>query len=557
MTLDITPLLAPISTDTPGGEDIRSSESYEAVAAEIEKMTSMSGSSPVDWGLVEQQGTQLIAQQSKDFMLAAWVSAAWMERHALDGLRAGLELHAGLVKDFWETGFPALKRLRGRRNALTWWVERAADWLENQHFEPLAQTVYDDMVAAASELDSVLGERDPESPPLGNFVRQIKNLDVIPEESAAEPTSTPAPDNSGQAAAQAAGPDAATAQAPSMATTTQGNATTRPAPAATPVSASAQSAAPRLDSGTPLNTLDDITNALTPAAQYLEQIAAALMAIDRFHPLVIEINRFAARTSILSAPSSNAGNTALMPPPVAIADAFQSVAGAGNPEGLVEFCESRIAAFPFWLDLDRESARGFGMLGERGAAMRKAVIKNVLAFTQRLPSLETLTFSDGTPFASEATRQWLDECRAQEQGGGQAADAFDAAKLSAQAAANAGQPDQAMQALQDFIGATGSGRNQLRARIALAELFMATRGDADPMPFVQTIIEDCRNHDLGAWEPDLAAQAWQTVLKASRLALSLPDNAGDAALRQRIGDIRHEALQALTRVDFMAATRFA
>ncbi|WP_416347223.1 type VI secretion system domain-containing protein [Castellaniella sp.] len=28
-------------------------------------------------------------------------------------------------------------------------------------------------------------------------------------------------------------------------------------------------------------------------------------------------------------------------------------------------------------------------------------------FTQRLPNIEHLAFSDGTPFADEATRQWL------------------------------------------------------------------------------------------------------------------------------------------------------
>ncbi|MBC7203098.1 MAG: hypothetical protein H5U29_06165, partial [Pusillimonas sp.] len=49
MSIDVTLLLAPISEGAPAGEEARATESYEAVAAEIEKMTSLSGASPIDW----------------------------------------------------------------------------------------------------------------------------------------------------------------------------------------------------------------------------------------------------------------------------------------------------------------------------------------------------------------------------------------------------------------------------------------------------------------------------------------------------------------------------
>lgn len=553
MTIDITTMLAPVSDATPAGEEARSSETYEAVAAEIEKLTSLSGAAPIEWGLVEQQGTNILRSQSKDFMLAAWVSAAWTERHGIDGLRAGLELHAGLIESYWDTGFPPLKRLRGRRNALSWWVERATQWLETHELEPLPADMHETMVQAAGRIDAGLAEKDPDSPPLANFIRQIKGLDVIaPTPEADAPQATPGSvpgDQQTPPVAQAASANNAAARA-----------STLPAPAGNPpkpsTTASTTLQAPSTSLPDQISSLDDIIGALNPVMDYLGHVSSALMALDRFHPLVIEISRFAARAALLELPRSNGGATALMPPPVAIADAFQAICNAGNADGMIEFCESRILAFPFWLDLDRQSARGFGMLGEPGARMRKAVIKNALSFTERLPGIELLTFSDGTPFAAEETRQWLQECRA-EQSGSAATDAFGQTQQQAQHAVAEGRHDQAIGLYQAAIQSTSTGRDQFRARIALADLFIAVHADADPVPLVQPLVTDCQQYSLGAWEPELASKAWQTVLKACRQALAGTATRDDASRRERYMLLQEQALNQLARVDFAAASRLS
>lgn len=559
--IDIAALLAPISAAAPAGEEARSTDEYDLVSSELDKLTNISAATPIDWGLVAQHGANILATQSKDFMLAAWVSAAWMERHGIQGLQAGLELHAGLIEQYWQNGFPPLKRLRGRRNALTWWLERAQTWLENNPPPPLEAANHTAMVDAATRIDQGLAENDPESPPLSTFVRQLKNLDVLPEvEDAAaadaggaqaqnEPNSSEGVADAGAAATSptaAGGRQEAGAAAPAA-----GNGNPAPArPPSAPIPAA--SFAPVQD----LGSLNDITAALQPVTEHLAHIGSALLEINRFQPLLIEINRFAARATILELPSSNGGNTPLMPPPVAIADAFSTITGSGNAEGIVAFCESRIAAFPFWLDLDRESARGYGMLGEQGAAMRKAVIKNVLAFVERLPGVELLNFSDGTPFAGEETRQWLAECRAA-QGGGGAQDAFGALHAQAQAAANDGRHDEAMQLYQSFIQDTRNRRDQFRARTALAELLLNAHGDLDPMPLVQPLIDDCTANGLAEWEPELIARAWQTIIKACRQALAQPDINTEAERRLQYQQLRQHALQQLARVDFPSATRLS
>lgn len=542
MTINVTPLLDPITTDSPAGQEARSTDEYEAVAAEIEKMTSLTGSSLIDWSKVESLGTDVLAKQSKDFMMAAWVAAAWMQRAGIEGLNAGLTLFEGLINRYWETAFPTLKRMRGRRNALTWWIDRASTWLESATLAPLDPADHAALVQAVETIDRSLAELDPESPPLASFVRQIKHLDVVEEKTPTNET-TPSAASDAPASGQAQPPS----PAPPSPAQTAG--TPRKNPGMVPETAEFS-----LDHAP--ESLDAVVQAMTPALSYLARISQALLSIDRFHPLAVEINRFAARSTLLSPPPASSGNTHLMPPPVAISDAFQTIRHAGNPEGVIEFCESRIATFPFWLDLDRESAKSYGMLGEKGAPMRQAIIKSVLAFTERMPDITELCFSDGTPFASDDTRQWIESCRADQNKATGDSDAFQSLKQQAMGDAAAGKYPSAMQIIQDYAKSTPKGRDQFRARLVLTELLLANRADANAVEFLEPLLDECRKRDLITWDPDIAEQLFQLTLRAGQQALARLTGADDADKRKRIQHLCDHALQQLGRINFVAATRY-
>ena len=98
MAIDFETLLLPISTETPGGIEPRDTPQYEAVFAEIERLTSPSADRQPDWPKVEAQSTELLKTVSKDFMVASWLSAAWIEKAGAEGLSAGLGLFAGILK---------------------------------------------------------------------------------------------------------------------------------------------------------------------------------------------------------------------------------------------------------------------------------------------------------------------------------------------------------------------------------------------------------------------------------------------------------------------------
>ncbi|WP_322997249.1 type VI secretion system ImpA family N-terminal domain-containing protein [Castellaniella sp.] len=175
-TINTEPLLQAISEQAPGGTDIRDSETYEALSSEIEKMASPTSDGQIDWTKIETLASRILAEQSKDFMVAAWLSAAWIHHHGIDGLAAGLHLYEQLVAQFWDSAQPPLKRLRGRRNALIWGIERASSWLEQQDLAPLPVAFHAAMLADIQSLDARLAELDPDSPPLQALMQQIRRL---------------------------------------------------------------------------------------------------------------------------------------------------------------------------------------------------------------------------------------------------------------------------------------------------------------------------------------------------------------------------------------------
>jgi predicted component of type VI protein secretion system len=83
MTIDIASLLQPISTDNQSGSDCRNSDSFQAIAAEMELLTNVTASRQVDWGKVEEIAQLILTKESKDFLVAAWFSAAQIEKYGI------------------------------------------------------------------------------------------------------------------------------------------------------------------------------------------------------------------------------------------------------------------------------------------------------------------------------------------------------------------------------------------------------------------------------------------------------------------------------------------
>lgn len=539
MALDIDTLLLPLP-EGAAEQDPRQSDRFSDMEREIDKLTSLSGDSLPNWTRIEQLGGEFLAQQSKDYLVASWLAEAWTQRHAMLGVAAGLGLFAGLTEKFWDSAVPPVARLRGRRNALLWWIDRLTDWLDKQTDVAIGAELAESMRSRAKSIDTLLAEKDPEAPSLAKLLAQIQRIPVEPPPAAAVPTpaaSTPPAD------ASAASVKTEAPAAPTPVT---------PAPATVPTTIKA----PNFGGTIEINSFDDVVKLLKPAQDYIAQIGPALFAFDHAHPLSIYLTRFAARASLFELPPARNGQTAIAPPPVAIMDAFEKVSASKNAQGLVEFCESRVRAFPYWIDLDYHSARGFAMMGSAGARMREAIIDMVLAFVDRLPTIEQFSFSDGMPFASLETLTWIKQCRSERSGQG-SIDAFGEVQSQAQARVAEGQLEQARQGLQDYIAGNRSQREQFRARAVLLQMTLLQDPQADVLAMVEPLVEDCRRLDLAQWEPELASVAWALKVRAARQVMlsSHPDI--DASRRVFARQEMEAALKHLSVVDFAAALRLA
>lgn len=120
--IELEALLAPLPTGEGGaGENLREdyspSSPYQrlrdarAAARAEERARDSEGdaeTTPAEgWRDVLRIGQQVLAEKSKDFEIAAWLTEGLVRHHGLAGLGAGAKLLTSLCRDFWDQGFPA------------------------------------------------------------------------------------------------------------------------------------------------------------------------------------------------------------------------------------------------------------------------------------------------------------------------------------------------------------------------------------------------------------------------------------------------------------------
>jgi type VI secretion system protein VasJ len=421
-----------------------------------------------------------------------------------------------------------------------WWTDRVAAWLGSTTPAALPLEAHTLLVERIEAIDSTFAEVDPEAPSLNELINLIKRLEVI--EPVAAPDAVTNASAPAQAQQTASGSAAAGSSAMASATNTSAATTTTTA------------TGPQLGNLSKVANLDDLVSALSSVFSYLGDASQKLAELDPNNPLAIGLSRFGARGALLSLPQVQGQATLIAPPAMAEVQSFETVCAAGNPQGVASFCEGRLATYPFWLDLDRQSALAYGAMGPEAATMRTAVIDEALAFVKRLPGVERLTFSDGMPFADESTQAWLATCQAERMGGG-ATDKFSEAKKQANESLGSGDADAAVAALQDFLASTRSGRDQFRARVALAELALGLKKDLDVQPLIDPLLDECERLNLMYWEPELALLAWRLKLRAARAIAKQLEDTQDLekiAASQRVVQL---ALKKVSVLDFGEAMR--
>lgn len=433
----------PIPGESPAGFDAKFEPEYEAVLAEISKLGSATQAESLSWSRVEEQAESILAGKSKDILMAAYLGVALQKTHGLQGLCDAMNLFSALFTSFWETAFPPLNRLRRRTNAFEWWHEKAYAELQalDDSLPPLSDAFLHELLDALDRLDQLAGELMPDAMPLRDLREAIRRLPSLPPESDPQPS----PSEDGQSRENAATEaqvqkvPAEEKAAPDVAAAPPAEPSPVPEPAVSPE----KEVRPEKPASAPSQPAEKVPPAASSAPSQASPSASesddARVARKAFvdascryaflahkdsvqDPQPWQILRIALWGGVAALPLSENGQTYLPAPDAVRLEALQSLLNSGKLVEAALGAEDLFASSLFCLDAQAIIDEALERLGADFASTREVVREETQRFVRRLEGVETLSFTDGTPFASERTRAWLKTLAQRAPAGGHASD---------------------------------------------------------------------------------------------------------------------------------------
>ncbi|VVQ03439.1 hypothetical protein PS914_04295 [Pseudomonas fluorescens] len=345
------PWLLPISTDLPVGEDPGYDDDFQRMREEVNKL------SGADVDQVVQLAETLITQRCKDLRVATYYLWARLHKDGETGLADGLGLLAALVERYADEVLPA--RPNSRKMALEWLTSgKVLDSLSL--FPEVVKDEAERTVAALAWLERGLEAWPPEQRPaldalygaLSARLAQSGGVDaLVPQNSASHESS-----------AQTAAPDAPTIK----------------------------SGRDLLDSGRAL-------------AVYLREQPLGWLAAHR----LMKSLRW---DTVHQAPPQDAnGITRLTAPRGEYRAQLKRLYLQQSWAELLDQVERMYAegVNHFWLDLQWYACQALSKQPAPQDSWADVAKRDLGMFIERLPGVEALCWSDGSPFADETTREWI------------------------------------------------------------------------------------------------------------------------------------------------------
>jgi type VI secretion system protein VasJ len=518
----------PVCADKPTGTDIRYDPAFDELQTEVDKLSSPAAAGAVNWEKVCRFASDILANKSKDLLVASYLSVALIYTRRNDGFAIGLKVYLELMERFWDDLYPAKVRMRGRVRSIEWWVEKtetALTQVKELSFPP-------DQLALVKEnlikLDNFLVEHLEDSPSLAPIKEFFNELSGPAEETVQLDT---APHNL--------------------------SAPVEEAPAA---SMAQQDREPE-----EAEVLKEITShqeadkALNFGLMKMREASFYLWQKDPASPQVYRLTRKAAWYAVEDLPPAANGRTRIPSPVPSIKNLLFDLRNNGDAEALLKAAETRLPQYIFWIDLNRLVAESLSRLGSRYEKAHEAVCQETAFLLHRLPGLEELSFSDGTPFAVPDTRQWLKGIVLR----GGMTDAVSPSSMAspgeadvestieniiqeAQLLVQKGKLIEAMEAVQQRLRNVSSQREKLLWRLALAQMLVNLSKTKLALPHLEQVLKDIDRHGLEEFDPMLAMRG----LRLAWLAF-------DTQLEQKFKEQAVDVLHRIGRLDMPEMVRLA
>jgi type VI secretion system protein ImpA len=537
MPVQISELLQPIPGSKPGGADIRYEPVFEKIKqARIEELDLPAGDytrerKTADWPLVIKLATEVLARQSKDLQVAAWLTEALLKREGMAGLRSGLELLVSLLTDLWDHLYPEIEDddLEFRAAPLAW----VAQYLET----PIRLTPID----AAGH--SIFQYRDSRAVGYEADADTYEKRDARKAALDAGKISAEEFDEAFNAINKAwykqliADLDAATAavtKLEAVADEKLGHAAPRFAPLRTPLAEVRQVAvqllAKKLESdpdpieaepvveeaievGAPSGeggTISLVPRTRADAEARLAAAARFLRAEKRTDPSSYLLLR-GFRWGELRADGNRIEPKLLVAPPTELRSKLRSMLLDGRWTDLLDAGED-VMATPYgrgWLDLQRYELTACSNLGTDYDNVAAAIRGALASLLSDLPELPSLMLMDDTPTANPETQAWLRELTPPAAAGPDEAVPAPAAAARTSGRApwdramervRAGEPEKAIEMLILAAEQERSARDRFLRRSEAASIMVDSGRAVVALPILEQLIQEIDSHSLESWE---------------------------------------------------------
>jgi type VI secretion system protein VasJ len=483
---------SPVSPEAPSGTEVRETDLFLELQSEVNRTQSMSASAVIDWKKVGTLSADILSSLGKDVLVAAYLSVALSRTQGPPGVLTGLLVLNDLLQEHWETCYPPLRRIRARRNALSWWVEQMQGVLPELTSPPLSPDNQARAIGVLRNLNGFLGDKDPEGPMLTPLYSLVQGLPVTEPEPESPKDSSPAPSETESIV---------------------------PAKGASEIFFS--------QDADPEETLDRLLDIFKGVGTILGDRSFS-------DPRAYRYPRMAVWEPIRELPVSMDRVTRIPPPPPYLLETLETLRTKGLPEDRIRFSESHQSDFPFWFDLSCESGQAMDLLGPEWEPAKEAVRTELRFLALRLPGLTDLSFSDGTPFLSDSGRQWLGSSTSGEspegaEGGRGQRDPIGPVR------ALLGERDleKAVQSLEALRRQSLTVHMRFQIDLEFLSLVRDMGRDLPVLSLAQSLLDDLDRYHLDGWDPPLAARALAQIHRALFDSDDLEDRKmADSALRR-------------------------
>lgn len=381
--------LLPIAPDAPCGVSARYEPEYERLMAEIGKLESLARE-PIDWEQVVTLGVSILREKSKDLLVASYLTRGLFERQGYVGLEIALTIYRDLLGEHWDRLFPEASRVRARIQALDWVVERVGRVISRREPSASEHEAVTHCLELGEQLgrllEEKLGEQSPKLTallkPLGEFRARVAQQERKQEQPLEQPQE----------------PKQEAKQEPKQ------EAKQETKPVASQASSSGVPPAAPLE----LTTDNNVQRALRSCQESIRNVAAFLRNKNLADPLPYRILRVGTWLMIEQLPPSKDYVTQLPRVSSDLVGRYEHALRMADYKVLIPEVEENFFQARYWLDAHRFTATALEALGLPFEEARRSVVAELAHFVQRFPGVIELKFSDGTPFADDQTRLWIE-----------------------------------------------------------------------------------------------------------------------------------------------------